>query len=62
MELFPFLLELIPRSGLTGSDGRHNVKKFNIMFASAPMRYVGHIGIGLCYKWLHYWQLPRVGG
>lgn len=35
--LFPFLLELIPRRGLTGSEGRHNVKKFNIVFASVPM-------------------------
>ena len=43
--LFPFLLELIPRSELTGSEGGHNVKKFNTVFASVPTGYVGHIEI-----------------
>lgn len=43
--LFPFLLVLIPRSELTGSEGMHNVKKFNTVCASVPTGYVARIEI-----------------
>ena len=43
--LFPFLLELIPRSEFTGSEGAHNVKKFNTVCASVPTGYVECIEI-----------------
>ena len=43
--LFPFLLELLPRSEFTGSEGAHNVKKFNTVCASVPTGYVECIEI-----------------
>lgn len=42
--LFPFLVELISRSGLTRSGG-HNVKQFDIVFASVTTGYIGCIEI-----------------
>lgn len=43
--IFPIFLELVPRSGLTGSESGHYVKKFNIVFANVLTGYVGHIEI-----------------